>query len=131
MKFCSICDNMLYMSVVDRTKLTFYCKNCSFVENVAKDEDDSPCVSAKLYTDDAVSYTNYVNPNIKYDNTLPRVNNIVCPQCKPATNEVIYIKYNGVNMKYLYHCCHCAHFWTVSEYVGKVQEQSREPEHNA
>jgi hypothetical protein len=24
---------------------------------------------------------------------------------------VIYIKYDFINMKYLYHCCHCEHFW--------------------
>ena len=30
MKFCQLCDNMLYMKTEDKTQLMYYCKNCIF-----------------------------------------------------------------------------------------------------
>jgi hypothetical protein len=74
---------------------------------------DTIIVSDKKYSNDSANLNSYLTPNIKYDLTLPRVSNIVCPNdsCKPNANEVIYIKYDHANMKYLYFCCHCDHFW--------------------
>ena len=59
----------------------------------------------------------FVNPYIKYDPTLPRVNNIKCTNkdCNSKKNklqnEVIYIKYDSKNMKYLYVCETCGETW--------------------
>lgn len=68
------------------------------------------------YDQDMSSYKHFMTPYIKYDTTLPRVKNIKCANtsCKnkdPEKQEVLYIKYDNVNMKYLYYCCHCEHFW--------------------
>ena len=30
---------------------------------------------------------------------------------KKPENEVVFIKYDHVNMKYVYICCHCNHSW--------------------
>lgn len=109
MKFCTNCENMLYLSV-DGDKLKQYCKNCNFSieENYAT---RAECIVNTNHEADQGSYTQYMTKNIKYDPTLPRVNNIKCPHCTPAQNEVIYLKYDHVNMKYLYFCCHCEEFW--------------------
>ena len=141
MKFCDVCDNMLYVTVND-DKLIFQCKNCNF----SKEEGDAEAIIARQaasklvllqnytgemnevtndacimninYSDDARSYKQYMNTNVKYDPTLPHVNNIVCPHddCKTGvhkdkTTDTIYIKYDHKNMKYLYFCCNCENFW--------------------
>lgn len=111
MKFCEVCDNMLYMEVTKERDLKFYCKNCNFSGIQTAVDLSSVCVSTKSYANDANSFKNYMTPFIKYDRSLPRVNNIKCQNCDPAENEVIYVKYDHDNMKYLYFCCKCEHFW--------------------
>lgn len=120
MKFCDVCNNMLYVGVekdehTEKKMLSHYCKTCGFksLETNAK----SILVLDDNKVSDRIKYSQYVNKNIKYDPCLPRVKNITCPSescSKPANkdNEVIYIKYDSVNMKYVYYCCHCDHFWT-------------------
>lgn len=101
---------MLYMKVEgdENNKLRLYCKNCSF----SRIEDSATaCVATKNFSSDANSYKSFMTPHIKYDPALPRVNNIKCPECQPEKNEVIYLKYDHDNMKYLYFCCNCEHFW--------------------
>lgn len=132
MKFCDVCQNMLYVSTNDERGLVLYCKNCNFTKtfdydkgsiqltHVGEQSDEAPpppdtCITAINYSDDARSYKQFLTPHIKYDMTLPRVNNIPCPkQCsKDGEGEVIYIKYDQENMKYLYYCCKCEHFWKL------------------
>lgn len=114
MRFCDICNNMLYLKVNDE-KLSYYCKNCNFC--VIDDSASSKCVMRTTLDEDVSSFKQYMTPYIKYDRTLPRVDNIECPNndCKTKTskldNMVIYIKYNQSSMSFLYYCCHCEKFW--------------------
>jgi DNA-directed RNA polymerase II subunit RPB9 len=109
MKFCKVCDNMLYINVdTDSQELSYTCKNCGFEEKEGEMK-ESILISEKKFNQDNALLTNFLNPNIKYDNTLPRVNNIVCPRC--TQTETIFIKYDHANMKYLYFCCKCDNFW--------------------
>lgn len=118
MRFCKFCDNMLYADITTEKDLKFYCKNCQN-EEILKKEDNSICIIDDNKLTDDVKYKQYVNKYIGFDKTLPRVNNIECPwysegKCnKPddKDNEVIYIKYDFINMKYMYHCCYCKNFW--------------------
>lgn len=117
MRFCDKCSNMLYVKVDDDTNLVYYCKFCNHSETAPK-TDGSVLVIDDNKVDDNIKYRQYVNKNIVHDPTLPRVNNIECTsdKCnKPANadNEVIYIKYDMANMKYLYSCVHCGHFWRI------------------
>ena len=122
MKFCAHCENMLYMSVIKpenslEQKLVYYCKNCDNQEIQNRGKlDASILVIDDNKLDDVTRYSHYLNKNLKYDPTLPRVNNILCAnlECKKdpsEANEVIYMKYDHTNMQYLYYCCHCDHFW--------------------
>lgn len=114
MKFCQNCQNMLYVSV-SGDELIYNCKNCNF----ATTEDFShsaECIVKKSVHADNNSFQKFMSKHIKHDPTLPRVKNIACTNAdcnKPATteNEVIYIKYDPKNLKYLYFCCHCESFW--------------------
>ena len=54
------------------------------------------------------------------DPTLPRVDSIPCPnkECtRPARapGSVVFIKYDAVNLKFLYSCGHCKRFWGPPE----------------
>ncbi len=115
MKFCDLCDNMLYLKLSEEDKkLLYHCKNCN---NTIKEETTgSVCVLDNNYIDDNTNYRQYINKYLKHDVTLPRVSNITCPNksCtkpKDAENKVIFLKYDYDNMKYLYHCNYCETFW--------------------
>ena len=55
------------------------------------------------------------------DPTLPRVNNILCPNPDCTTNtkndprEIIYIRYDDTNMKYIYLCSSCDTVWNTND----------------
>ena len=116
-EFCKNCNNMLYLKVNNYTEedqniqLIKYCKNCTY----SITSDDQHHIINKQF-DVQNNFHHLINPNIINDHTLPRASNIDCknPDCKKTnktTNEIIYIKYDAVNMKYLYHCCNCSLFW--------------------
>jgi DNA-directed RNA polymerase subunit M/transcription elongation factor TFIIS len=116
MEFCKNCENMLYLRVENNDTLTRYCKNCNYSESKSYATDSEVIIDNDL-KDEMVIYSQYMTKNIVYDPTLPRVNNIVCTNSscckgKDKDNKVIYIKYDSKNMKYLYFCTYCEHFWT-------------------
>jgi len=142
MRFCKICQNILYVNIPEGSthELHFTCKNCNYHEVANREkttgslpvmtkrydntshesELDESCIMRTNYFDDVRSFQQYQTKNIKYDMTLPRVNNIECPKkCQKdkgknaKDSEVICIRYDQANMKYLYFCCHCEHFWKM------------------
>lgn len=116
MDFCDYCNNMYYIKEDDENKIMFYCKNCSAVKMI--DDINEPKKIAMNNQDSTKEkYIKYINQNIVYDNTIPHVNNIDCPnkECtKDPTkdNDVLYIKYDKSQIKYLYCCSYCKYFWT-------------------
>lgn len=115
MRFCEICQNMLYLTE-EENNLKLYCKNCNFSTIEKSNDENNITIATKKLGIDKLNFKSYMTPNIVYDVTLPRVNNIKCPSvdCKPEQNEVIYVKYDHDNMKYLYCCCNCRTFWRSS-----------------
>jgi aspartate carbamoyltransferase regulatory subunit len=71
------------------------------------------------------SFNHIINKYTKLDPTLPRVNNILCPNPECPTNkdgaerEIIYIRYDDVNMKYVYLCTNdsCNAVWKINEHA--------------
>lgn len=116
MKFCEDCENMMFIDVDKRNRdLVYYCKSCN-KKTSSNASGGSILVVDDNKMDDETKYAHFINKNLIHDPTLPRVNNILCTneKCtrkKNQDNEVIYIKYDQDNMKYLYFCCHCEHFW--------------------
>ena len=64
-----------------------------------------------------------VNKYTKLDPTLPRINNIPCPNPVCESNkdkdavhpEIIYMRYDDINMKYIYTCTLCDKVWKLDE----------------
>ena len=123
MKFCDKCSNMFYIRLTDKGDgVMYYCRKCGN-EDSNVDADDC-CISSNIN----ISDTSYqINEFTKFDKTLPRTNKMKCPniQCcsndtgngeivgTPNQSEVVYIKYNEVDMKYVYICCKCDTHWTT------------------
>lgn len=117
MEFCEICDNLLYMKAEeDDTVLVKYCKHCGFSKKAASAQNASVKVSQTLYSEDQLLYDQFQNKYLRYDPTLPRIRDdaLKCPNpdcTKPEQDpsQIIYIKYQSTNMKYMYCCDHCGH----------------------
>jgi DNA-directed RNA polymerase subunit M/transcription elongation factor TFIIS len=118
MEFCTLCGNMLYIRNLQTDGILYYCKNCHFEKQPEEGEAKSLLISTHTISQKN-QHTQFITPYIKYDPTLPHVDNIPCPnaECsKPvdASDDVTYMRYDNVNMKYVYYCNHCAHFWTLN-----------------
>lgn len=125
MHFCLNCNNMYYIKLEDDdcNKIIYYCRNCgntnSDLLNVGQ------CLLKENISKNENKFNISINKYTKLDNTLPRVNNIRCPNKNCLSNdndfstnerEIIYIRYNEQNMKYLYLCSHCDHSWNTEKY---------------
>lgn len=114
MKFCTFCDNFLYIKLDEQNKLQYNCKNCN--NTITNEETGSICITDNNYIDDNTNYKQYVSKYIKHDPTLPRVTKIRCKNEKCSKiddddNEIIFVKYDFANMKYMYCCTNCETFW--------------------
>lgn len=121
MHFCSNCDNMYYIRInsEDPNKLIYYCRHCGKEDNLLAV--DNVCVSKTQIKKTEQSFDHIINKYTKLDPSLPRINNILCPNADCATNtkkkerEIIYIRYDDTNMKYVYLCSECDTIWKTSE----------------
>lgn len=129
MHFCTECDNMYYLKIMDGeansliyNSLIYYCRNCGHENTTLTAE--NVCVSDTHVKRSEDQYLHMVNEYTKYDPTLPRINTIKCPNNKCLSNidvagtdapkverEVIYIRYDEANMKYMYVCAICNTQW--------------------
>ena len=116
---------MYYIRIneTNTNKLVYYCRKCG-------NEDSSlitnnVCVSKKQIKKTKQSFNHIINEYTKLDPSLPRMNNILCPNSACQTNtesvekEIIYIRYDDINMKYVYICTNdkCNHVWTINENI--------------
>ena len=124
MHFCSICSNMYYIKInADNTnQLIYYCRKCGNEDSYLANENN--CVSKiVIKKDDNQSFNHFINKYTKFDPTLPRINTILCPNADCPANienkekEVIYIRYNDTNMKYIYLCAICDTVWKVNDRI--------------
>lgn len=120
MHFCIKCDNMYYIKLRedDNNKLIYYCRNCGHEED--KPTDSDICVLRTDVKSNQVKFTHVVNEYTKEDPTLPRITTIRCPnqECPSNTDkaerEIIYIRYDDTNIKYMYLCAKCDFMWKTT-----------------
>jgi DNA-directed RNA polymerase subunit M/transcription elongation factor TFIIS len=121
MHFCSKCQNMYYISIDPKNtnKLVYYCRNCGHSDESLSVENVS--VSRMQLKKSEQEFSHIINKYTKLDPTLPRVNKILCPNSDCRTNtsdeprEIIYIRYDDVNMKYVYLCSTCDTVWKTED----------------
>jgi hypothetical protein len=105
---------------------------------------DSLCVLKTDIEKGEQKFNHIINPYTKLDPTLPRIKNIKCPNGSCPTNEgslssggtsesglaieekggmvggkketdIIYMRYDDTNMKYLYLCVDCDMVWKTDD----------------
>ena len=120
MHFCGKCDNMLYIRLLEEESdsLVYYCRNCGESDQLI--DKNNICVSKTDIVIKEKAYLHDINEFTKLDPTLPRTNNIRCPNqtCSSNTggeNEVIYLRYDDSNMQYIYICTLCDKVWKTNE----------------
>ena len=130
MKFCIVCSNMYYITIQkDKAdSLSYYCRSCGNVDSEM--DEDVICVLNTQIKKENPHFDQIVNKYTKLDPTLPRIFNLPCPNKNCLTkyseivdetmqtkkkdtpfNEVLYIRYNDNELKYLYMCCKCDYVW--------------------
>ena len=128
MKFCVKCDNMYYIGVDvdDHNKLIHYCRNCKYKDETLTN--DGACVLNSQLKKGEQKFNHIINKYTKLDPTLPRIYNVKCPNVDCKTNkdgtttehssglaEVIYVRYDDDQLKYLYICSECDTTWKTND----------------
>ena len=122
MHFCKECNNMYYIKILDESnKLVYYCRKCGNEDTIA-DKLSNLCVSkTHIKNKKSKPYTKIINEFTKLDPTLPRIKNMECPNenCdsnleeNPKEKDIIYMRYDDINMKFVYICTNCDNIWTT------------------
>lgn len=128
MHFCNKCNNMYYLklSEEDNDALIYYCRNCGNEDHTLTKE--NVCVLDTTVRQTEQRYSQSINEFTTFDPTLPRINTIKCPNNECPSNqddgegaeedrEVIYIRYDDINMKYIYMCAKCNTIWKTDEQI--------------
>jgi len=97
MEFCPNCRNMLYI-ITDKNSLIKECKNCKY--NITVTTTEPIKLSETSYSNDNLLYEYHKSNYIRQDPTLQRVKD----QDINNGKSTIYIKYNPIDMKYMYVC---------------------------
>jgi hypothetical protein len=116
---------MYYISInsENSNELIHYCRNCG--NNDESIIQDGGCILDVQTNNVEQHFNRIVNKYTKDDPTLPRIYNMKCPnnECKsntdtPQTNpEVVYIRYDNNNLKYLYICTICDCTWKTDQNI--------------
>jgi len=124
MKFCRDCSNMLYIGInaEDGNKLTYYCRHCGSIDELTTSE--GHCVLNTQLKSGEQKFYHIINSYTKMDPTLPRIYNMKCPNESCITNsdsekkkntEIIYMRYDDNNLKYVYICSDCDLTWKTDD----------------
>jgi hypothetical protein len=115
-RFCPTCRYYLYLQVSGEDQiLSRVCRNCGHNE---KDEKGGMVMEMMVKERSAEGYKILLNEFTRQDPRLPHIRkNIKCPEPSCDSNhgkadpDIIYIKYDAVNMLYLYICDICGFQW--------------------
>lgn len=123
MKFCVQCQNMLYISINkdDPNELIYYCRHCGSTDETITQE--GHCVLDMTLKQGEQKFSHIINQYTKLDPTLPRIYTMKCPNDLCITNaeskkaEIIYMRYDDSNMKYVYICVDCDTIWKTDDKI--------------
>ena len=131
MHFCTVCQNMYYIRLVgdNEDQLIYYCRKCGHTDDTLIAASDNICVSKSDIKSSSTSYDHILNKYTKLDPTLPRLQNIKCPNAscvsnreeekksdeETSKNEILYLRYDDANMKFVYICTKCDTVWKSAD----------------
>jgi aspartate carbamoyltransferase regulatory subunit len=109
------------VSAENQNQLTYYCRYCGNKDETITEE--GVCVLNTQFKKGEQKFNHIINEYTKLDPTLPRIFNMKCPNAECKTNhdgydkpvEVIYMRYDDDNLKYLYICAECDTTWKSGE----------------
>jgi DNA-directed RNA polymerase subunit M/transcription elongation factor TFIIS len=113
---------MYYIKIDEKNtnKLIYYCRKCGN-ENDLFNTDNVTILNTNIKKSED-SFTHIINKYTKLDPTLPRTDKVLCPNKDCETNsdkvmkrEIIYIRYNDIEMKYVYLCSTCDTVWKTND----------------
>ena len=123
MRFCDKCDNMYYIGINadDQNQLTYYCRHCGNKDESITEE--GLCVLNTQLKKGEQKFNHIINEYTKLDPTLPRIYTMKCPNMECKTHgvdygkptEIIYMRYDDNNMKYIYICVECDVTWKTDD----------------
>ena len=129
MHFCTKCGNMYYLRLKNMeddtsSNLVYYCRKCGNEdENILENKNNLYVSRNELKVKS--NYKNIINKYTKLDPTIPRIHTIDCPNSdcpsnkhlegkeEPVEKEILYIKYDNDNMKFIYLCANCDKIWNI------------------
>jgi hypothetical protein len=114
-RFCTVCDNYLYLQVEgEKQVLQRICRNCGFRDT----EDQGGLVSEMHIEQRAAEGYTLINEFTLKDKRLPHLYNTMkcindkCPSARPGKeSDIVYIKYDIENLRYIYMCYICQATW--------------------
>lgn len=135
MLFCPNCENYLVMQILNsdvednsNKLLIYHCYNCGYQNKIDISQNlEAKCIYQSQKDLSKIKIYSQNLKYLKYDRTLPHVDNINCPNINCPThnnskdnsdnssslrNNVLYMNLNDNMLIYLYQCCHCDYTWT-------------------
>jgi len=112
-EFCPVCDNYLYLDTSNDV-LSKSCKTCGFKKETGE---GGIIMETIIQAKSSEEYRYVVNEFTKEDPRLPHYKNLKCPNttCPTASgqgqNDVIVIKYDQKNLRFVYICNVCNAEW--------------------
>jgi DNA-directed RNA polymerase subunit M/transcription elongation factor TFIIS len=112
------------LSEEDPNSIVYYCRNCGHEnKNISL---DSVTISKTNFKHNKQKYNSIINKYTKMDPTLPRINTIKCPNqsCnsneaeKEKDREIIYLRYDDINMNFVYMCSGCDTVWNTEQSIS-------------
>jgi hypothetical protein len=113
---------MYYIKLNDEeNELVYYCRNCGNVDN--SPTENSLVISSANFKNEDTFISSFINSYTKHDPTLPRTNLLKCPNNDCVSNkkndgeeadkksEIICIRYDAIELKYIYLCSYCDTAW--------------------
>ncbi len=116
---------MYYIGISEENpnQMIYYCRNCGNKDDGLMKE--GVCVLNTQLKKGGQAFNHIINRYTKLDPTLPHIYNVKCPNPTCITNsedkpkdkqtEVIYMRYDDDNMKYLYICVDCDITWKTDD----------------
>ena len=105
----------------DNSCLLLNCRFCHHTEPLL--ENSTIIINTHLPSHEK-KFEHFINPYTKFDPSLPRVHNVDCMNMaclshgikaeSEKVKEIIYIRYDHQNMKYLYLCPVCDYSWKAN-----------------